>query len=83
MSAPAPLPDVADQSEKEAGGLSILDLTKHAARTILETMKDGDRLGIVTFSTDATVRSSPFLLGLLSPTDFFSLDRPRIDPDDG
>lgn len=61
MASPAPLPDVTDQSEKEAGGLSILDLTKHAARTILETMKDGDRLGIVTFSNDSTVSPpSPF-----------------------
>lgn len=56
MSSAAPLPDVEDQNEKEAGGLSILDLTKHAARTILQTMKDEDRLGIVTFSDDAKVR---------------------------
>ena len=55
MTAAAPLPDVEDQNEKEASGLSILDLTKHAARTILETLNDGDRLGIVTFSDDAKV----------------------------
>lgn len=55
MSSAAPLPDVENKNEREAGGLSILDLTKHAARTVLETMKDGDRLGIVTFSNDATV----------------------------
>ncbi|KEF63395.1 uncharacterized protein A1O9_01372 [Exophiala aquamarina CBS 119918] len=55
MSSAAPLPDVENKNEREAGGLSILDLTKHAARTVLETMKDGDRLGIVTFSNDATI----------------------------
>ena len=55
MTAAAPLPDVEDQNEREAAGLSILDLTKHAARTILETLNDGDRLGIVTFSDDAKV----------------------------
>lgn len=56
MRSPAPLPDVEDPNEKEAGGLSVLDLTKHAARTILETLNAGDRLGIVTFAEDATVR---------------------------
>ena len=59
MSDPAPLPDVQDQNEKEATGLSILDLTKHAAKTILETLNKSDRLGIVTFSDDAKVGSSP------------------------
>jgi len=39
----------------ERNGLSILDLTKHAARTIMETLNDRDRLGIVTFSNDAKV----------------------------
>jgi hypothetical protein len=58
MSGSAPLPDVQDHNEKEAAGLTILDLTKHAARTILETLKDGDRLGIVTFSDDARVTTS-------------------------
>jgi hypothetical protein len=65
MASAAPLPDVEDQNEKEAGGLSILDLTKHAARTILETMKDGDRLGLVTFSNDATVSHLSCLLAAL------------------
>jgi Mg-chelatase subunit ChlD len=36
-------------------GLSVLDLVKHAARTILETMDHGDRLGIVTFASKAKV----------------------------
>lgn len=55
MAESAPLPDVADESAREATGLSILDLTKHAARTVLNTLKDGDRLAIVTFSEDAEV----------------------------
>ncbi|WQF86703.1 Putative VWA-Hint protein, Vwaint [Colletotrichum destructivum] len=41
--------------ETENYGLSVLDLVKHAARTILETMDDGDRLGIVTFASKAKV----------------------------
>ncbi|KAH0829315.1 U-box domain containing protein [Fonsecaea pedrosoi] len=55
MSAAAPLPEVEDEHDREAAGLSVLDLVKHAARTILETLGQGDRLGIVTFSDDATV----------------------------
>ncbi|KAK3385192.1 hypothetical protein B0H63DRAFT_522535 [Podospora didyma] len=38
---------------EERTGLSVLDLTKHAARTILETLNKNDRLGIVTFSYTA------------------------------
>ncbi|OCT49425.1 U-box domain containing protein [Cladophialophora carrionii] len=55
MSAAAPLPEATGDNDKEAAGLSVLDLVKHAARTILETLGPGDRLGIVTFSDDATV----------------------------
>ena len=57
MSAAAPLPGPEDDNDREATGLSVLDLVKHAARTILETLGPGDRLGIVTFSDDATVRT--------------------------
>lgn len=41
----------------EQMGLSVLDLTKHAARTILETLGPQDRLGIVTFASQAKVSS--------------------------
>ncbi|KAK2049350.1 von Willebrand factor type A domain-containing protein [Colletotrichum somersetense] len=41
--------------EAENYGLSVLDLVKHAARTVLETLDDGDRLGIVTFASKAKV----------------------------
>lgn len=54
MSAEAPAP-TSNPSEMERNGLSVLDLVKHAARTILETLDDGDRLGLVTFSTEAEV----------------------------
>ena len=40
----------------EHNGLSILDLVKHAALTIAETLDEHDRLGIVTFSNKAHVR---------------------------
>lgn len=50
--APAP---AADPDGSEDNGLSVLDLTKHAARTILATLGDDDRLGIVTFAMEATV----------------------------
>jgi Hint-domain/VWA / Hh protein intein-like/von Willebrand factor type A domain len=55
MQCAAPLPDTTDREESESTGLSILDLTKHAAKTILAPLKDTDRLGLVTFSTDAEV----------------------------
>jgi hypothetical protein len=51
MSADAPVPG--DGAERM--GLSVLDLTKHAARTILETLGPQDRLGIVTFASEARV----------------------------
>ncbi|KAI8955319.1 U-box domain-containing protein [Xylaria longipes] len=56
MAAPAPAPASADsQRENEAFPISVLDLTKHAARTIVSTLNEGDRLGIVTFSNYATI----------------------------
>jgi Mg-chelatase subunit ChlD len=54
MSAEAPAPTT-NPSERERNGLTVLDLTKHAARTILETLDENDRLGLVTFSTEAKV----------------------------
>ena len=62
MSSAAPMPEVEDGDDKEGAGLSVLDLVKHAARTILETLGPDDRLGIVTFSDDATVKiPEPFI----------------------
>ncbi|KAI8961339.1 hint-domain-containing protein [Daldinia sp. FL1419] len=57
MQAPAPAKMVKDdgQLSSEHFGLSILDMVKHAARTILSTLDESDRLGIVTFSREARV----------------------------
>lgn len=48
IDAPAP-------GENERTGLSVLDLVKHACRTILSTMTKEDRLAVVTFSNRAKV----------------------------
>lgn len=39
-------------SDQESTGLSVLDLVKHACRTILSTLDESDRLAIITFSTN-------------------------------
>ncbi len=50
MGTDAPVPTVEGQP-RERNGLSVLDLVRHAARTILQTLDESDRLGIVTFAT--------------------------------
>ncbi|CAK7199145.1 hypothetical protein SEUCBS139899_001817 [Sporothrix eucalyptigena] len=50
MADDAPVPTVEGETA-ERNGLTVLDLVKHASRTILETLNEGDRLGIVTFAT--------------------------------
>jgi hypothetical protein len=47
-----------DGKSKESMGLSVLDVVKHACRTIISTMQDDDCLSIVTFSDSAEVRVS-------------------------
>lgn len=54
MAEDAPVPTV-EGERPERNGLSVLDLVKHASRTILETLNEGDRLGIVTFATHVNV----------------------------
>lgn len=49
----APVP-----GDSEPTGLSVMDLIKHAALTILQTLTPGDRLGIVVFGTRSTVIQS-------------------------
>jgi hypothetical protein len=44
-----------DSAPMEESGLSVLDLVRHAARTIVETLDSEDRLGIVTFSSKSKV----------------------------
>lgn len=51
MSSEARIPGSSDQ---ESTGLSVLDLVKHACRTILSTLDERDRLAIITFSNNAT-----------------------------
>ncbi|KAI7775974.1 hypothetical protein LA080_006046 [Diaporthe eres] len=50
MGADAPAP-----GEDEKTGLSVLDLVKHACRTIMSTMTKKDRLAIVTFSSGSNI----------------------------
>lgn len=50
MGADAPVPGGGERT-----GLSVLDLVKHACRTIISTMTVEDRLAIVTFSTESKV----------------------------
>ncbi|KAG8920822.1 hypothetical protein FRC00_009485, partial [Tulasnella sp. 408] len=50
MSAEAPAP-----GEDERTGLSVLDVVKHAAKTIITTMKPEDRIAIASFSGAAKV----------------------------
>jgi hypothetical protein len=51
--------------EEEEYGLSVLDLVKHAARTIIETLDARDRLGIVAFSTRTEVGGQPLSFTVL------------------
>ncbi|KAG8996864.1 hypothetical protein FRB94_007994 [Tulasnella sp. JGI-2019a] len=39
--------------DTEESGLSVLDIVKHAAKTIITSMQDTDRVAVVTFSTAA------------------------------
>lgn len=50
MGCPAPVP-----GDNEASGLSVLDVVKHASLTIIETLDERDRLGIVTFASSIEV----------------------------
>lgn len=46
----APAPSKPGEEEGEQTGLRIIELVKHAARTIVATLDSRDRLGIVTFT---------------------------------
>lgn len=61
MDAYAPVPG---ETAGNFSGLSVLDLVKHAALTMIENLDERDRLGVVTFSETATA-----LLGLTSMTE--------------
>ncbi|KAJ3573858.1 hypothetical protein NPX13_g4550 [Xylaria arbuscula] len=53
--APAAVYDEQGNAAKEHFGLTVLDLTKHAARTVVSALNEGDRLGIVTFGYSSCV----------------------------
>ncbi|KAG8698168.1 hypothetical protein FRC08_006094 [Ceratobasidium sp. 394] len=53
MDSEAPVPG--EQDKNETTGLSVLDVVKHATRTIIESMDDDDRVAIVTFSDSSEV----------------------------
>lgn len=72
MKAAAPIPATESSKEQEDVGLSVLDLVKHSARTIVEILNDEDRLGIVTYSNSAEVGSD--LLSTSSPK-FLPVDK--------
>ncbi|KAF2452330.1 Hh protein intein-like-domain-containing protein [Lineolata rhizophorae] len=48
----APVPPSSEGEESEQKGLTVLDLTRHVACTIAESLNEHDTLCIVTFSTD-------------------------------
>jgi len=62
MGVDAPVPTKPGEVE-ERNGLSVLDLVKHASLTIVESLNENDRLGIVTFSSSAKVSRHKSRLG--------------------
>ncbi len=55
MSCDAKFQDPNDETQTITDGLTILDIVKHAVKTVIHTLTDQDRLSIVTFNTDATI----------------------------
>ncbi|KAF8610495.1 vWA-like protein [Ceratobasidium sp. AG-I] len=53
MDSEAPVPG--EQDKNETTGLSVLDVVKHATRTIIESMGDDDRVAIITFSDSSEI----------------------------
>jgi hypothetical protein len=51
----APVPPSGEGEQSEQKGFTILDLTKHAACTIIESLNKPDTLCVVTFSTTCKV----------------------------
>lgn len=44
----------AESGEMSGHGLSVLDVVKHALKSFIHTLAEGDRLALVSYSTDAT-----------------------------
>ena len=51
-----------DKGKKESNGLSVLDIVKHAAKTIVHTMNEQDRFALVEFNTQASVVCEPMYM---------------------
>ena len=65
MGSPAPVPPLDEDDEPEETGMTLLDLTKHAAKTVVRCLDHRDRVSIVQFGTDA---EASILLPRLSET---------------
>ena len=51
-----------ESGKKESNGLSVLDIVKHAARTIVHTMNEHDRFSLVEFNSEASVVCEPMYM---------------------
>lgn len=56
MKSLAPVPPSSEGDKSEQKGFTVLDLTKHAAYTVAESLNEQDTLCIVTFSTNCKVK---------------------------
>lgn len=54
----APVPSSGEGEKSEQEGFTVLDLTKHAVYTIVESLNQHDTLCVITFSTDCKVTDS-------------------------
>ena len=50
------------KGEKESHGLSVLDIVKHAAKTIVHTLGSDDRFALVEFNAAARVVCEPMTM---------------------
>ena len=51
-----------ENGKKEEYGLSVLDITKHALKTIVKSMTPNDEFSLVTFSSDVRVAMEPRMM---------------------
>ncbi|CAE6400616.1 unnamed protein product [Rhizoctonia solani] len=70
MDTEAPVPG--KQDKNETTGLSVLDVVKHATRTIIESMGDDDRIAVVTFSDSAEIVAPLTLMNKANRTKVWS-----------
>lgn len=47
--------DPENETKTKSDGMSILDLVKHAVKTVIHTLTENDRLSIVTFHDEAQI----------------------------